>query len=40
MRGKRITCELRVRNGGHVWEYWTSALRTSLPFAAQSFKKE
>lgn len=40
MRGKRIACELRVRNGGHEWGYWTSALRTSLPFAAQSFKKE
>ncbi len=39
MRAKRIPCELRVRNGGHTWEYWNTALRTSLPFAAQSFKK-
>ncbi len=39
MKAKRIPCELRVRNGGHTWEYWNTALRTSLPFAAQSFKK-
>jgi enterochelin esterase-like enzyme len=39
MRGKRIACELRVRNGNHGWDYWNTALRTSLPFAAQSFNK-
>lgn len=39
MRSKRIPCELRVRNGGHTWQYWNTALRTSLPFAAESFNK-
>ena len=29
--------ELRVRNGGHTWEYWHTALRTSLPFASRNF---
>ena len=29
--------ELRVRNGGHTWEYWHTALRLSLPFASRNF---
>ena len=37
MRRARIPCELRVRNGGHTWEYWHTALRTSLPFASRNF---
>ena len=37
MRRKGIPCELRVRNGGHTWEYWHSALRTALPFASRNF---
>lgn len=37
MRRQRIPCELRVRNGGHTWEYWHTALRTSLPFASRNF---
>ncbi|MBO4443260.1 MAG: esterase family protein [Bacteroidaceae bacterium] len=39
MRRARIPCELRVRNGGHTWEYWHVALRTSLPFASREFNK-
>ncbi|MBR5963821.1 MAG: esterase family protein [Bacteroidaceae bacterium] len=39
MRQARIPCELRVRNGGHTWEYWHVALRTSLPFASREFNK-
>ncbi len=39
MRRARIPCELRVRNGGHTWEYWHTALRTSLPFASRNFNK-
>ena len=31
--------ELRVRNGAHTWEYWHTALRTSLPFASRNFCK-
>lgn len=38
MRRKRIKDELRVRDGGHTWDYWNTALRTALPFASQSFK--
>ena len=37
MRGHRVACELRVRNGAHTWEYWHTALRTSLPFASNTF---
>ena len=37
MRNKRIPCELRIRNGGHTWEYWHTALRMSLPFASNAF---
>ncbi|MDE6497732.1 MAG: esterase family protein [Muribaculaceae bacterium] len=38
MRKKRIPCQLRVRDGSHNWEYWTTALYTSLPFASRNFK--
>lgn len=37
MRKAGIKDELRVRNGGHTWEYWHLALRTSLPFATRNF---
>lgn len=33
-----IKNELRVRDGGHTWEYWHIALRTSLPFASRNFE--
>ena len=39
MRRQRIPCELRVRNGIHNWEYWHTALRTSLPFATREFMR-
>ena len=39
MRRKGIPCQLRVRDGGHNWEYWSSALYTSLPFASRNFDK-
>lgn len=35
---KGIRNELRVRNGGHNWEYWHQALRLALPFASVNFK--
>lgn len=38
MRLAGIKTELRVRNGGHTWEYWRGALRTALPFVSRSFK--
>ena len=39
MKKAGIPCELRVRNGGHTWEYWHTALRTALPFASRNFGK-
>ena len=38
MRKRGIPCQLRVRDGSHNWEYWTTALYTSLPFASRNFK--
>lgn len=34
-----IPVQLRVRDGGHTWEYWHSALYTALPFMARCFGK-
>ncbi len=39
MKKAGVNCELRVRNGGHTWEYWHTALRTALPFANRNFKQ-
>ena len=39
MKKAGLHSELRVRNGGHTWEYWHTALRTSLPFASRNFSK-
>jgi len=39
MRLSGLPIEFRVRNGGHTWEYWRAALRTSLPFASRNFAK-
>ena len=39
MRNAVIPCQLRVRDGGHDWEYWNSALYTCLPFVTRSFGK-
>ena len=37
MRQKRIPYQLRVRDGGHVWQYWQDALRMALPFVSEGF---
>lgn len=37
MRKAGVKSELRVRDGGHTWEYWHSALPTALPFASRNF---
>jgi len=37
MRKARIPYQLRVRDGGHDWEYWHSALYTLLPYASDGF---
>ena len=37
MKKAGLDSQLRVRNGGHSWEYWHTALRLSLPFASRNF---
>lgn len=39
MKAAGLPCELRVRDGGHTWEYWHTALYTALPFASRNFCK-
>lgn len=39
MRKKKIPCQFCVRDGGHTWEYWHSALYTCLPFVTRNFGK-
>ncbi len=39
MRWAGIPCEFRVRDGGHDWEYWHSALYQCLPFVSRMFRK-
>jgi enterochelin esterase-like enzyme len=37
MRKKEIPHEFRIRNGGHTWSYWRSALPTVLGFVSDTF---
>ncbi|MES2796000.1 MAG: alpha/beta hydrolase-fold protein [Bacteroidota bacterium] len=37
MRKKEIPHEFRIRNGGHSWSYWRSALPTVLGFVSDTF---
>lgn len=37
MRKAQIPHEFRVRDGGHTWDYWRSALPTVLEFVTRSF---
>ena len=39
MRSKRIPYQLRVRDGGHTWQYWQQALYIALPFVSESLGK-
>lgn len=39
MRDKQIRPEFRVRDGGHTWEYWHSALYTCLSYVSRNFGK-
>ena len=39
MRKAHIHCEFRIRDGGHSWEYFHSALYTCLPFVSRNFGK-
>jgi len=37
MRKKEVNHEYRVREGGHTWDYWRSALPTVLAFISKRF---
>ena len=37
MKKAGLNSQLRVRDGGHTWEYWHTALYTALPFASRNF---
>ena len=39
MRRAHVPCQLRVRDGGHTWEYWHSALYMALPYVSRVFGK-
>ncbi|MGM0580836.1 MAG: alpha/beta hydrolase [Bacteroidota bacterium] len=38
MKEKKIPFELRVRDGGHTWEYWRTGLDLGLKFVGNSFR--
>lgn len=38
LRDAKVGCQFRVRDGGHDWEYWHSALYMCLPFVSRCFK--
>ena len=40
MRKQRIPYQLRVRDGGHTWEYWQEALCIALPFISDGFAND
>lgn len=39
MLRRGLPVQLRVRNGGHTWEYWHQSLRIALPSISRSFGK-
>ncbi len=39
MRKNNIQHEYRVRDGGHTWSYWRSALPDALHYVSQIFRK-
>lgn len=38
MQNRQIPYQLRVRDGGHTWEYWHSALYIALPFISNCYR--
>ncbi|MEN2283739.1 alpha/beta hydrolase family protein [Algoriphagus sp. SE2] len=38
LRAKKIPYQLRIRDGGHTWEYWNSALYIALPHITNVFR--
>ena len=39
MRQAGIPMQIRIRDGGHTWEYWHSALYIAIPFVTDCFRK-
>lgn len=39
MHSAGVPMQVRIRDGGHTWEYWHSALYIALPFVSNSFRK-
>lgn len=39
MRQAGIPMQIRIRDGGHTWEYWHSALYMAIPFVTDCFRK-
>lgn len=39
MRSKNIPYQLRVRDGGHTWQYWNTSLYTALPHISNIFRE-
>ena len=37
LRKKEVNHEFRIRDGGHTWTYWRSALPTVLEFISERF---
>lgn len=40
IREKKLTAELRVRNGGHAWHYWREALPEVMEFSSNKFLRK
>lgn len=40
LKGRGINHEYRVRDGGHTWTYWRTALPTVLEFITESFHQK
>lgn len=38
MNDKNVDFEFRVRDGGHTWEYWRTALAKTMEFVGNSFR--
>lgn len=39
MQSAGVPMQVRIRDGGHTWEYWNSALYIALPFVSNCFRK-
>lgn len=39
MKEAKIPLQVRIRDGGHTWEYWYSSLYIAFPFVSNCFRK-